>query len=256
MRLQLKNHQCVCRPFHALILGVFVSVAMTQFAGVASAAVSWDAGGNSQYWFNPANWSNDVLPPSNGATPPAATDTDIGIGTASLPGGQGILYDPAHDPGFPNVGSQTFPDGYNAQTINQLYVARTLTATKVDGVVTPDAMITLAGDLTATGNVIIGRSSNIRDVATTGTIVQTGGTFLVTLGTMDLAQTETTQNGMGNGTYDYRGGTLDVSRDGGNGLRLSNGSNSNALDTQVSGAAGIGKIIIHNPANHQGYFRI
>src|SRR5262249_28536022 len=68
-------------------------------------------------------------------------------------------------------------------------------------------------------------------------------------------QTETTQNGMGNGTYDYRSGTLDVSRDGGSGLRLSNGSNSNALDALPSRAAGIGKIIIHNPANHQGYFR-
>src|SRR5262249_36524624 len=28
-----------------------------------------------------------------------------------------------------------------------------------------------------------------------------------------------------------------------------------ALDALPSGAAGIGKIIIHNPANHQGYFR-
>ena len=187
--------------------------AMTQLTSVAHAAVSWDAGSNTQYWFDPANWSNNVLPPSNGATPPAVTDTDIGIGTASLPGGEGIVYDPsAGDPNFANVGSQVFPDGFNAQTIQQLYVARTLTATKVDGVVTPDAMLTIKGDLTATGNVIVGRSSNIRDVATTGTIVQTGGTFLVSLGTMDLAQTETTQNGMGNGTYDYRGGTLDVSR--------------------------------------------
>ena len=57
-------------------------------------------------------------------------------------------------PNFANVGSQTFPDGFNAQTIQQLYVARTLTATKVDGVATPDAMITIKGDLTATGNVI------------------------------------------------------------------------------------------------------
>ena len=62
-----------------------------------------------------------------------------------------------------------------------------------------------------------------------------GAIFTVTLGTMDLAQTETTQNGMGNGTYDYRGGTFDVSRDGGSGLRLSNGSNSTALDTLVVG---------------------
>ncbi len=256
MRLQLHSRQRVFHSFlQAFIVGGFAFAAVLQFAELASAAVSWDAGGNSQYWFDPANWSNNVLPPSNGATPPAPTDTDIGIGTASLPGGQGILYDPTNDPNFANVGSQVFPDGFNAQTIRELYVARTLTATKVDGVVTPDATITLNGDLTATGNVIIGRSSNIRDVATTGTIVQTGGTFLVSLGNMDLAQTETTQNGMGNGTYDYRGGTLDVSRDGGNGLRLSNGSNSNALDTQISGAAGIGKIIIHNPANHQGYFR-
>src|SRR3954447_10417625 len=72
---------------------------------------------------------------------------------------------------------------------------------------------------------------------------------------MDLAQTETTQNGYGNGTYDYRAGTLDVSRDGGSGLRLSNGTSSAALDGQPAGAGGIAKLIVHNPANHQGYVR-
>ena len=223
----------------------------------AKAAISWDAGSATQYWFDPVNWSNNVLPPSNGAVPPASTDTATTIATTGLPGGEGIVYDPsAGDPNFANIGSQTFPAGFEGgQTIQQLYIARAATATKLPGVPTGDGLITIKGDLTITGNVIIGRSSNVRDVPTNGTIIQKGGKVVATLGTVDLAQTETTQDGLGNGTYDYRAGTLDISRDGGNGLRLSNGTNSNALDAQVAGAGGAAKLIVHNPANHQGYIR-
>jgi hypothetical protein len=234
-----------------------VAVLLAAFTSTtARAAISWDAGSGTQYWFDPVNWSNNVLPPSNGAVPPAATDTDITIATTGLPGGEGIVYDPsAGDPNFANVGSQVFPTGFDAQTIQQLYVARAATNTKLPGVPTGDGLITLKGDLTATGNVIIGRSSNVRDVATNGTVIQKGGKFVATTGTMDLAQTETSQDGMGNGTWDYRAGTMDISRDGGSGLRLSNGTNSLALDGQVSGAGGIAKLIIHNPADHLGYVR-
>src|SRR3954463_14017896 len=156
VRLHQPTRHRVSRSFlQSLIVGGCALMAFTQLAGLARAAGSLDGGGNTQWWFDPTNWSNNVLPPSNGATPPAATDTDIGIGTASLPGGEGIVYDPAHDPNFANVGSQTFPDGFNAQTIAQLYISRALSATKVDGIATPDATITIKGDLTSQGPVIV-----------------------------------------------------------------------------------------------------
>ncbi len=149
MRLQPLSRPLVGRSLaQVLIAATFGLAAMTQWSNLAYAAISWDAGSNSQYWFDPVNWSNNVLPPSNGATPPAVTDTDIGIGTASLPGGEGIVYDPsAGDPNFANIGSQTFPDGFNAQTIQQLYVARALAATKVDGVATPTQCLRLRATL-------------------------------------------------------------------------------------------------------------
>jgi hypothetical protein len=71
-----------------------------------------------------------------------------------------------------------------------------------------------------------------------------------------LGQTDTGNGGLGygNGTYDYRGGILEVSQTGGNGLRLSIGTNSNASDGQVAGAGGIGKFIMHKPTTG-GYVR-
>ena len=138
---------------------------------------------------------------------PAPTDTDLTIATTGLPGGEGIVYDPsAGDPNFANVGTQTFPPGLGGQQIRSCMSRGAANATKVAGVPTGDGLITLKGDLTATGNVIIGRSSNVRDTPTNGTIIQKGGKFVATLGTMDLAQTETTQDGYGNGTWDYRSG--------------------------------------------------
>src|SRR6476619_6868976 len=76
-----------------IVCGLFVAFGFMSLP--ANAAVSWDAGSATKYWFDPVNWSNDVLPPSNGAVPPAVTDTDITIATTGLPGGEGIVYDPS-----------------------------------------------------------------------------------------------------------------------------------------------------------------
>ena len=104
-----------------------VLLATLFIATQAEAGVLWDAGGGSQYWFNPVNWTNDVLPPSNNAAPtPGSTDTDITIATGTLPGGEGIVYDPTPgSPFFPPAPGTVYPVGFEGgQTIAQLYVAR------------------------------------------------------------------------------------------------------------------------------------
>jgi hypothetical protein len=95
--------------------------------------------------------------------------------------------------------------------------------------------------------VVVGRSSGIRDVATSAQITLKGGTFAVPNSSLDIAQTDTSHPGYGNGTLDYQSGTLDVSATGGSGLRLSNGSSSNSSDSMPAGAAGTAKLVIHNP---------
>src|SRR6187549_1395546 len=112
----------------------------------ADAAVTWDPqlsnpdtgnpnGAGTQWWFDPANWSNET-PASIGTGPPyylppnnatgAETDTQINVGTASLPGGEGVVYDPSHDPYFPNIAANPanypFPAGFGPQLIRELYV--------------------------------------------------------------------------------------------------------------------------------------
>ena len=247
-----KTHKLASRyAGHAQRLAVSaICVSSLVISGAAQAAIVWDGEANTQWWFNPVNWNRDSnnntsLPPGNSTT--NQTDTQINVGTLSLPGGEGIVYDPAHDTGFPPPGSITFPVGFEGgQTIQQLYIYR---AGQTGATVpTPGNLLTIKGDLTATGQVILGRSSGRRDVATFGQITQKGGVFNVTLSSLDIAQVDTSQNGYGSGVYDYQAGTLNVSRDGGAGLRLSNGSSSNATDTAPAGAAGTAKLIVHNPS--------
>ena len=243
-------------------------VAVTLFAITVPAAYggnNWNKPtGGTQWWFDPTNWSVGALPPTNSTTTPAVTDTDVIVSTDTLPGGEGIVFDPSNnDPNFANAinlvsqepagfGPQYTGTTYTGYTIQQLYLGR---KQGTDPSITPvNSMVTLKGDLTATGNILLGRSSGTRDVAVNATLVQKSGTLLGTLGSFDLGQVETTQNGYGNATYDYQGGTADISRDGGSGLRLSQGSSSNALDGAPAGASGIGKLIMHNPAT-PGYFR-
>jgi hypothetical protein len=158
------------------------------------------------------------------------------------------VYDPANDPNYPPPPSITFPSGNDAQTINQLYITR-------DGQTgvpqpTPSNHLTIkSGNLTATMQVIVGRSSGIRNVDSGGQITQKGGVFSVPNNSLDLGQTDTSHPGYGNGVYDYQAGTLDVSATGGSGLRLSVGTSSNSSDSQPAGAGGFGKLIIHNPTS-------
>jgi len=214
----------------------------------AHAAIPWDGEAGTQWWFDPINWNRDsnantTLPPGNATT--GATDTQINIGTLNLPGAEGVVYDPANDPHFPPPASITFPAGNDAQTINQLYISRD----GQSGVAqpTPNNLLTIKSGNLSTGNVIVGRSSGIRDVATFAQITQKGGTFSVPNSSLDLGQTDTSHPGYGNATYDYRGGTLDVSATGGSGLRLSVGTSSATSDSNPAGAAGIAKLIVHNP---------
>src|SRR5262245_28301599 len=92
------------------VLALFGSIMLHS----AGAAVTWDSqvvnpdtsnpnGDATQWWFDPANWS-DETPASMAAAPPyylppnntsgADTDTQINVGTASLPGGEGVVLDP------------------------------------------------------------------------------------------------------------------------------------------------------------------
>jgi hypothetical protein len=215
----------------------------------ARAAIPWDGEAGTQWWFDPVNWNRDMntnttLPPGNATS--GATDTQINNGTLNLLGGEGVVYDPALDPNFPPAASITFPAGYDAQTINQLYISRD----GQSGVAqpTPSNLLTIkSGSLTANGQVVVARSSGIRDVATFAQVTQKGGTFSVPNSSLDIAQTDTSHPGYGNATYDYQGGTLNVSATGGNGLRLSNGSSSVTSDANPAGAAGVAKLIVHNP---------
>jgi hypothetical protein len=227
------------------MIHVFILTALLVFSGTTSAlaAVSWDAGGNSQWWFNPTNWSNDVLPP-NSATG-TVTDTQINMGTGAWDLGEGIVFDPTNDPSFAAAGGLTFPAGYGPQIINHLYMSRNTTNTN---------LLTIKGDLTFKERVHVGRSSGVRGTATNSKIVQESGFVQMTLRELDLAQVDTSNPGYGNGTYDYRGGSLEVSQSGGGGLRLSVGSNSLSSDSLKAGPAGIGKFITHNPSTG-GYVR-
>src|SRR5687768_1498176 len=63
-----------------------------------------------QWWFDPVNWNvnmnaNNVLPPNGGTAFDAQINRGIVAteGTVNLPGGDGVVYDPANDPNFANA---------------------------------------------------------------------------------------------------------------------------------------------------------
>jgi hypothetical protein len=231
-----------CNRWKIVVLGgLFALVGVFAIAPFAQAAIPWDNDGNDGIWFNPANWNrngndNNTLPPGGDATGTAAsTDTEISFGTASLNGGLGVIYDPR--PGAPFIpvpdSVNDPPSGFSYQKINQLYISRDSTDTTV---LTPDNTVTIRGDLEAAGNVIVGRSSGMAGLKTNGKIIQEGGLFKIPLSALDLGNSETgTRIGSGNGTYDYKGGSLEVSQDGGSGLRLAAGGS--------GGVSGIGRFI-------------
>lgn len=212
----------------------------SALAPSAFAAISWDRGGNSDWWFDPVNWSRDqdeggpFLPPSQGQ-PVTSTDTQInGVGGAPQTVGANVVYDPAVDPFRTAADSLPFDtaNGYGPQTLNQLYISRNTVNHNV---------LNINGNLTINANAIVGRSGSTGtapEQQNEGKIIQTGGLLAVPNNVLDLGQREA--SGWGNGVYDYRGGTLQVSLTGGAGIRLAPGGS--------AGTGGVGKFIMHNPA--------
>jgi hypothetical protein len=206
---------------------------------LALAEIAWDAEGGSHWWFDPMNWNtggnvNNVIPPSS-AGGALQTDAQINIGTGAWDQGEGVVYDPANDPFFPAAAYLPYPAGYGPQSIFRLYVSRNTTGSN---------LLTIKGDLQAASFVIVGRSGSTLLDANHGRINQLSGLVQVNSTSLDLGQREA--SGWGNGTYDYRGGALEVSLEAGPGLRLSAGSS--------GGAGGQGRFIMHNPASG-GYVR-
>ena len=226
----------------------FALVALLAIVPASHAAIPWDGDGNDGLWFNPANWNrndndNITLPPGTGAV----TDTEISIGTAALNGGQGVIYDTSPGPFFPPADALNDPPpDFTYQKIAQLYISR---AGAGQTFVTPDNTVTIKGDLELTANMVVGRSSGVATVATNGKVVQESGTVKVNLNVIDLGNAEGgTRAGFGNGTYDYKSGILEVSIDGGSGLRLAAGGS--------GGVGGVGRFIMRNPGpTSPGYVR-
>jgi hypothetical protein len=238
-----------------------VTIALLAMAPMAFAAIPWDGGGGDGNWFNPANWNrnmndNNTLPPGGDATGMAAvTDTEISFpGTASLNGGLGVIYDTdlpgdtgPDNPFFPVAASVNDPpSGFGYQQIAQLYISRSQNPST--GLV-PDNTLTLRGDLQSGGPVIVGRSSGVAGQTTNGKIIQESGLFNIPLSNLDLGNAEASPRpGNGNGTYDYRGGKLDVAAEGGSGIRLAAGGG--------GGVGGVGRFIMRNPGpTSPGYAR-
>jgi hypothetical protein len=212
----------------------------------AQAAISWDAQAGTQWWFDPVNWSgasNNVLPPTD---PVSSGDAQINIGIAGAwnATGEGVVYDPENDDFFDDADSISFPTGsplttmagvmrdYGPETIYRLYISRNTTNTNL--------LTIKSGDLVIESTTIIGRSGSSATAQNLGKIVQTGGSLRLPTARLDLGQTET--SGWGNGTYDYRGGILEVQQTSGTlGIRLSAGST-------TTGTGGHGRFIMHNPA--------
>lgn len=229
-------------------------------APVALAAIPWDGDGGDGIWFNPANWNrnmndNNTLPPGGDAAGMgAATDTEISIGTANLNGGMGVIYNPTDGaPFFPVAASVNDPPaGFGYQKIAQLYISRS--PGEPTGLV-PDNTVTIMGDLELTANMIVGRSSGVLNTPTNGRVNQLAGFLNMHFNALDLGQREAPaapamRIGFGNGTYDYRGGSMEVALQASDianhGIRLSAGGS--------PGVGGIGRFIMHNPST-PGYVR-
>jgi len=237
----------------AVFIGLLTCACLVNTPSSSEADITWDSqdvsattgkdlGSRTQWWFDPLNWSGtnpgattSYLPPTKDGT--NVTPTVISANTSTLPGGQGVVYDPSpSDPNFANAGSPTFtfPAGYGPQIIDALYIARNTTEHPI---------LTIKGDLNVkTTGMIVGRSGSTAANQNLGTVVQLAGNVLVGSTQLDIGQREA--SGWGNGVYDYRGGTLDVY--GGNtnhGIRLSSGSSTN-------GTGGIGRFIMHNPVGN------
>lgn len=225
-----------CRGLALVACFCSMIISFYSTAPTAHAAVSWDAQGMSQWWFDPTNWSNDMLPPNNATG--AVTDIQINDGTFTGDLGEGVVYDPDNDPFFAAAGSMSFPAGYGPETFYRMYISRNTTN---------ENLLTIkSGDMIIDSTTIIGRSGSTLADPNEGKVVQKGGTVTLPTNNLDIGQRES--SGWGNGVWDYQGGILKVQPDGGSqGIRLSAGSDTN-------GAGGTGRFIMHNPTSG-GYVR-
>jgi hypothetical protein len=231
------------------MIGIMLALSVSS----TFAAISWDGGGNSNWWFDPANWSQDMfgyIPPSQDQSGTLiAIDAQINVGTGAWDlTGEGVVYDPANDPFFATAAGRSYATGsplgslpgfmrdYGPQTIYRFYISRNTTNTN---------LVTIkSGDLAIESTTIIGRSGSSVGGQNLGRVNQVGGTVRLPLTALDMGNSEA--SGWGNGTWDYRGGILEVSMDGGNGLRLAAGGS--------NGPGGHGRFVMHNPTT-PGYVR-
>jgi hypothetical protein len=245
-----KGSQCF-HTRHALALVLIL------FGTNAYAAISWDGEGRSNWWFDPQNWSEDesnggagYLPPSDeGIFGELAQDAQINNGSGSWDvSGEGVVYDPDNDPFFANAASFPFPTGspvagdvgsdYGPEHIYRLYVSRNTTNSNL--------LTIKSGDLVIASTTIIGRSGSDAANQNLGMVVQTGGRLRLPRESLNIGRRE--ESGWGNGTYEYRGGTLDVASGGGDGIRLSTGT------VSAGGTGGHGRFRMGNPTDG-GYVR-
>jgi hypothetical protein len=242
-----------CARKHRIAL---VGLLLATGSGVSNAATVFDAGASTQWWFNPTNWSTNLLPPNNATN--AVTDTWVSL----APGfagdmGEGVVYDPStNDPGWTAAQTALYPAGFGPQKIQQLYMTRGDNNAATPAIT--DSLLTIKGDLEITIGQI-GRSSDVADTIGNARVIQNAGKVVDT-STLEIGGSDTSRPGNSGGLWDYRGGILSVSPLSANALRLSHGSTSTNTSTllpagTITGPGGVGRMIIHNPLT-AGYVRV
>jgi hypothetical protein len=231
------------------------ALAATISTSSAFAAISWDGQSNTNWWFDYANWGPNgigdtpphfIPPTSDGLT---TTDTNINNGwntTSTNPGfsnGEGVVYDPDNDPFYaaaagPDYDYPTEADPrFDRDTIWRLYLTTSAATTDNKLTIKSGSLEVINNPSLASpgGNVQLGRGGSTTGLK--GTIVQTGGSFLVKEDNLDIGNFN---GSAGNGFYEYHGGVLEA------GL---GSASSHGIRLAPGGSAGSGKsgyIGIHN----------
>jgi hypothetical protein len=221
------------------------ALAATFSSSTALAAITWDGQSNTNWWFDYANWGPNgvgdtpphfIPPTSDGLT---TTDTNINNGwntTSANPGfstGEGVVYDPDNDPFYaaaagPDYDYPTEADPrFDRDTIWRLYLT-TSAATTDNKLTIKSGTLEVINNPSLTspgGNVQLGRGGSTPNLK--GTIVQTGGSFLVKEDNLDIGNFNTSA---GNGFYEYHGGVLEagLGSASSHGIRLAPGSGTNS----------------------------
>lgn len=258
-------------------LGVLVaSCAAVLLAATLAPAQTWEASGGTPWWFDPENWSEAdamLIPPMGDVDNDPMTNDDLAVSTTSVNfvantvdnmwnQGDGVVYDPTNDPNFANAGNLRFVDPWGPQKAWRLYVGNAGAVNSEEEAVTDLVQLTIRGDLSSDSDPAegeprwwIGRSSGFGNVGANALVVQESGVVTHNFGDLDLGSINTGVTGtFGNGTWDYRGGTLEqgfdttflapVRR-----LRLSAGGS--------TGTGGVGTFILRNPGSGSGgYVRV